>query len=40
MEEFFGIVITILVLVIVFTIDKTVKYYRQKKLFEMVSYSH
>ena len=39
MEGIFSGIIAVLVFVMVFTIDKTVKYYRQKKLFELVSWS-
>lgn len=39
MEVIFNGIIAILVFVMFFTIDKTVKYYRQKKLFELVSWS-
>lgn len=39
MDEIYGVIIGVLVLVMIFAIDRTIKYYRQKKLFELVSWS-
>ena len=39
MDGFYLGIIGILVAAIIFTIDRTVKYYKQKKLFELVSWS-
>ena len=39
MDEVYVGIISVLVLVMFFTIDRTIKYYKQRKLFELVSWS-
>jgi hypothetical protein len=39
MEGILGVTIAVLVFAMIFTVDKTVKYYKQKELFELVSWS-
>ena len=39
MEDFYLGCIIILAIAVIFTIDRTVKYYKQKKLFELVAWS-
>lgn len=39
MDDFYLGIIGVLVVAIIFTIDRTVKYYKQKKLFELVAWS-
>ena len=39
MDDFYLGIIGALAVAIIFTIDKTVKYYKQKKLFKLVAWS-